>query len=156
VAKSGKILYLFRTKMFLGEYVSQIGEKNRILLPKRLRDEIVDSIVYVTRGYEECLILLDRQRWVTLIQEISKRPILSIDVRDTKRYILGGSVEVELDNQGRFVLSEELINFAKLGPKIVFLGVGEWIEIWDYDKWSKKLEYLTKNVADLGERLSNL
>jgi MraZ protein len=142
--------------MFLGEYVSQIGEKNRILLPKRLRDEIVDSIVYVTRGYEECLILLDRQRWVTLIQEISKRPILSIDVRDTKRYILGGSVEVELDNQGRFVLSEELINFAKLGPKIVFLGVGEWIEIWDYDKWSKKLEYLTKNVADLGERLSNL
>jgi len=142
--------------MFLGEYVSQIGEKNRILLPKRLRDEIVDNIVYVTRGYEECLILLDRQRWVTLIQEISKRPILSIDVRDTKRYILGGSVEVELDNQGRFVLSEELINFAKLGPKIVFLGVGEWIEIWDYDKWSKKLEYLTKNVADLGERLSNL
>ena len=142
--------------MFLGEYVTQLGEKNRILLPKRLRDEITDNIVYVTRGYEECLILVDKQRWTTLIHEISKRPILSIDVRDTKRYILGGAIEVELDNQGRFVLSEELINFAKLGSKIVFLGVGEWIEIWDYDKWSKKLEYLTKNVSDLGERLSNL
>jgi len=142
--------------MFLGEYVAQLGEKNRILLPKRLRDELVENIVYVTRGYEECLILVDRQRWINLIQEISKKPILSIDVRDTKRYILGGAIEAELDNQGRFVLTEELVNFAKLESKIVFLGVGEWIEIWDYDKWTKKLEYLTKNVADLGERLSNL
>lgn len=139
--------------MLIGEYSTQLGEKNRLSIPKKLRDNLSGKI-YVTRGYESCLIVVDIQRWNSLIEEINKNPLLSLNVRDTKRFIIGGAVEVEYDSLGRFVLPESLKNFSRIDQKIVFLGVGEWIEIWSEERWIEKLESLKSNVADLAERLS--
>jgi MraZ protein len=138
--------------MLIGEYYTQLGEKNRIAIPKKLRDELSGK-VYITRGYEQCLLVLDSKRWKALMDEINKRPLLSLNVRDTKRFILGGAVEIEYDTQGRFVLPESLKSFAGIEEKIVFLGVGEWSEVWSEEKWKTKLELLRENVSDLAERL---
>lgn len=139
--------------MFIGEYITQIAEKNRVSVPKKLREQLKGNI-YLARGYEKCLLLVDQISWDKLVFEINKRPLLSLNVRDTKRYILGGANELELDNQGRFVLPESLKNFAELNKTAVFLGVGEWIEIWDQNKWNIKLNELGNNVSDIAERLS--
>ncbi len=140
--------------MLIGEYYTQLGEKNRIALPKKLRDEFSGK-VYLTRGYERCLLLVDTSRWKNLMDEINKRPLLSLNVRDTKRYILGGAVEIEYDTQGRFVLPEALKVFAGIEDNVTFLGVGEWVEIWDENKWQAKLELLSENVSDIADRLSS-
>ncbi len=139
--------------MLIGEFYTQLGEKNRLSIPKKLRD-FLNGKVIVTRGYERCLILVDSQRWDSLVEEINKKPLLSLGVRDTKRFIIGGAVEVEYDSQGRFVLPESLKNFAGIEQGIVFLGVGEWIEIWNEQKWQDKLDSLGENVSDIAERLS--
>lgn len=139
--------------MLIGEYSTVIGDKNRIAIPKKLRDSLTGK-VFVTRGYEQCLIMVDTQRWQGLIEEINKSPLLSLSVRDTKRFIVGGAVEVEYDSLGRFVIPEGLKTFASINQKIVFLGVGEWVEIWSEERWFDKLNNLTDNVADLAERLS--
>lgn len=139
--------------MLIGEYSTVIGDKNRIAIPKKLRDSLTGK-VFVTRGYEQCLIMVDTQRWQGLIEEINKSPLLSLSVRDTKRFIVGGAVEVEYDSLGRFVIPEGLKTFATINQKIVFLGVGEWVEIWSEERWLDKLNNLTDNVADLAERLS--
>jgi len=108
--------------MLIGEYPTQLGEKNRVALPKKVRDAFNGKVI-ITRGYERCLLVLDTERWESFIAEINKRPLLSLDVRDTKRYILGGAVEVEYDTQGRFVLPEPLKDFARIEDKMVFIGV---------------------------------
>lgn len=138
--------------MLIGEYSSPLGEKNRIALPKKLRDQIGDNIV-VARGYEHCLIVLDRSRWSALIDQINTKPLLQLDVRDTKRFLLGGAQEINLDSQGRFVVPDALIKYANLQQQLTFIGVGEWIEIWDADKWQQKLDYLAENSADIADRL---
>lgn len=139
--------------MFIGEYPTQIGEKNRISLPKKLRDKMEGGLL-LARGYENCLLMLDNKSWENLVFEINKKPLLSLNVRDTKRYILGGATELDLDNQGRFVLPEPLKSFAGLNKTVVFLGVGEWIEIWDLEKWESKLKKLSMEVSDIADRLS--
>lgn len=139
--------------MFIGEYLTQIGEKNRLLVPKKLRD-VMKGQVYLTRGYEGCLLMVDSERWRDLLNQINQKSLLSLDVRDTKRYIIGGAFDIEIDSQGRFVVPEGLVNFGKLKDRVVFLGVGEWIEIWDEAKWLKKLDYLSENVTDLADRIS--
>lgn len=139
--------------MFIGEYSTQIGEKNRIAIPKKLRDQISGK-AYITRGYENCLILVDQKRWENLIDEINKKPLLSLNVRDTKRFIIGGASEIEYDTQGRFVLPESLKLFAKIEERLIFLGVGEWIEIWNEEIWKEKLQGLAGNVSDIAERLA--
>jgi MraZ protein len=140
--------------MLIGEYSIQIGDKNRVALPKKLRDELKGEII-MTRGYEKCLIMVDKVRWMDLISEINKNPLLNLNVRDTKRYLIGGAVEVEYDNQGRFVIPESLKEFSEIRDKVTFIGVGEWIEIWDESKWINKLKDLSENVSDIADRLSN-
>jgi MraZ protein len=140
--------------MLIGEYSVQLGDKNRIALPKKLRDSL-NGKVFVTRGYERCLILVDSSRWDTLISEVNKNPLLSLTVRDTKRFLIGGAVEVDLDSQGRFVLPEGLKAYSGIENKAVFLGVGEWAEVWSEEKWNSKLDDLSQNVSDLAEKLIN-
>lgn len=140
--------------MFIGEYEVSLGEKNRLALPKKLRD-MFSGKIYLTRGYERCLIIVDSGRWEKLVSEINKSPLLSLNVRDTKRYLLGGAVEIEADSQGRFILPETLKGFAGINSKVTFLGVGEWCEIWSDERWLEKLDELGKNVSDLAERLTN-
>jgi MraZ protein len=138
--------------MLLGEYSSQVGEKNRIAVPKKIREELKGKMI-ITRGYEGCLLLVDEARWKVLIGEINSKPLLNFSVRDTKRYLLGGAVEVETDSQGRFVIPDSLINFAQILNTAIFIGVGEWAEIWSEDLWKQKLDDLKNNVSDLAERL---
>jgi MraZ protein len=140
--------------MFIGEYEVSLGDKNRLALPKKLR-EMFSGKIYLTRGYERCLIIVDSERWERLVSEINKNPLLTLGVRDTKRYLLGGALEVESDSQGRFILPESLKVFAGINAKVTFLGVGEWCEIWSNEKWLEKLDELGKNVSDLAERLTN-
>lgn len=138
--------------MLLGEYYSQLGDKNRLAIPKKLRDSLTGTII-ITRGYERCLIIIDSKRWESLLTEINKNPLLSLGVRDTKRFIVGGAAEIEYDSQGRFVLPESLKEFANIDQKVIFLGVGEWIELWNEEKWKSKLDKLSGDVSDIAERL---
>ncbi len=139
--------------MLIGEYESRIGEKNRMAVPKKFREELSEKLI-VTRGYEECLILVDEARWRDLIKSIEVRPLLNASVRDIKRYLVGGAFEVELDNQGRFVVSSLLKDFASLKDSVVFVGIENWVEIWSKDKWIEKIDSLNKNVTDLADRLA--
>jgi MraZ protein len=51
--------------------------------------------------------------------------------RDFKRFILGGSGEIEADKQGRVLVSQTLREHAGLeSGKAVWIGVGDKAEIW--------------------------
>ena len=139
--------------MLIGEFLSPVGDKNRVALPKTFREQLADQLV-LTRGYEGCVIVIDLPRWQTLIDDINQSPLLNLNVRDTKRFLLGGAHEVSLDKQGRFVLPESLRSYAEIAEQISFIGVGEWLEIWDSNKWQTKLKDLAVNSADIADRLT--
>ena len=62
--------------------------------------------------------------------------------------------EIEYDTQGRFVIPETLKIFADIQEKIIFIGVGEWVEVWSENKWRDKLDKLSENVSDIANRLN--
>jgi MraZ protein len=138
--------------MLTGEFESNLGDKNRIAIPKKLRDQFIGK-VYITRGYENSLIMTDLKRWNEFESEVSKTSILDSRVREVKRFIIGGAYEIEYDNQGRFVLSQQLIEFASIKEKIVFVGIGNWVELWDQEIWKEKLKYLTEEVSSISQKL---
>lgn len=139
--------------MYIGEYRTQLGEKNRVAIPKRLRASEKNTYV-ITRGYELCLIVVDEHQWKTLVNTINTNPLLQMDVRDTKRYLLGGAYTFEADSQGRFVLPESLKLFAQVSKEVVFLGVGEWFELWSVEAWEQRLQHLQSNASEIANRLS--
>jgi len=141
--------------MYLGEYISPIGEKNRVALPKKLRESMRGEKLYLTRGYEGSLMLLEEADWQRLQDVLKLRPLLNMSLRDTKRFLLGGAVELSLDVQGRFILPEALMAYAEIDKSLTFIGVGEWIELWSTPIWNSKLNELKRTAAEIADRLES-
>lgn len=138
--------------MLIGEYSVAIGDKNRIALPKKLRSQLTDDLI-ITRGYDGCALILDRKRWQNLISEIGTGALFRMNARDTRRYLLGGASQIELDKQGRFVIPAYILEHTDSASEVVILGVGDWVELWGAERWAEKADYLSKNASDIAERL---
>lgn len=141
--------------MLIGEHRSKVGNKNRLAIPKQIREELGDGLI-ITRGYERSLILVNESLWHELIKSVEKRSLLNASVRDIKRYLIGGAQKIETDNQGRFVINSSLKNFAELNTDLIFVGIKNWVEIWDKAKWENKIDNLSENISDLADRLEEI
>lgn len=139
-------------EMLIGEYQSKMGEKNRIALPKKFR-EILGNKVIVTQGYEKCLIVVSQAQWEEIIKPIAEKPFTLSPVRDTSRFIIGSAYEADLDTQGRFVISQVLKEYANIQDEVSFLGLLNWVEIWDKNKWAERKQFIAENSSDIAEQL---
>lgn len=87
--------------MIIGEYRSKIAEKKRVSLPKKFRDELGDEII-LTRGYEDSLIIVNKDMWSRVAQEVIDGSFINKNIRDTSRFLVGGATEITIDKQGGF------------------------------------------------------
>ena len=122
-------------RMFLGEYQPNITEGSRIVLPKKLRDQIRGEELILSKGFEKCVFVYDKEDWVFEAQKQVENPITDSKTRDIKRYMFSGAVESSVDAQGRIVLPSTLKDYAGLDKNTVVIGAGDHIEIWDTKNW---------------------
>jgi MraZ protein len=141
--------------MIIGEYQQKLTDKNRLAFPKKFREQLGNKLI-ATKSYEGCLIILSPDQWDSLISKSIEGPFTSGVIRDTTRFLLGSASELELDNQGRFVLPSYLKKYALLKEDVVFLGLGRWVELWAKDSWEHKCLEIEKNSTEIGEKLSNI
>jgi MraZ protein len=135
-------------KMFLGEYQPNITEGSRIALPKKLREQINSEEVILSRGFEKCVFVYDKEDWVLEAQKQLEKPITDMQNRNLKRYLYASAMESAIDDQGRFVVPTSLKDYADLNKKTVVIGAGDHIEIWDLETWGAHLEKISKEFAD--------
>lgn len=141
--------------MIIGEYKSKLGEKKRVSLPTKFREEIGEDLI-LTRGYEEALILLNKAMWENVAKEVMNGSFTDKNIRDTSRFLVGSAKEIEMDSQGRFVIPQPLFDHAGLGDEIVFIGLVNWIEIWDGKKWQERIEYLQKHGEEIAQEINKM
>ena len=139
--------------MLIGEYKSKVGAKKRVIIPKNFRKELGNDLI-LTRGYEKSLIIVNKKQWDNIAKDIINAPFTSKSVRDTTRFLVGGAVEINLDNQGRFVIPNSLFNYANFQKDCVFIGLVNWIEIWATEEWKKRLDYLNKHADLIADELN--
>ncbi len=138
--------------MLIGQYEAKIDEKTRLALPKRFR-EILGSRIIVTLGYENSLIIVSEDSWRTLLSGTEGRPFIESATRETQRFLLGGASELELDSKGRFVLPSYLRKFGQIETEVVFLGLSQYVEVWDKKRWEEYRGNLEKNIDRISKRL---
>ena len=141
--------------MLIGEYHGKISPKKRTSLPKKFRDELGENII-LTRGYEDALILVNQNMWQKIAQDVINGSFINKNIRDTSRFLVGSATEISADSQGRFVIPQALYDHAQLNTNIVFIGLVNWIEVWDADKWQKRLDYLKKNGDEIAQELTKM
>jgi MraZ protein len=141
--------------MLIGEYTSKIGEKKRVSLPKKFREELGEDII-LTRGYEDALILVNKDLWQTIAKDVINGSFINKNIRDTSRFLVGGAKEISTDSQGRFIIPKQLFDHAEISDEIVFVGLVNWIEVWDKKKWEERLDYLKENSDDIAQEISKM
>lgn len=141
--------------MLIGEYNSKVGEKNRISLPIKFREELGEEII-LTRGYEDALIIVNKELWKNIASEVINGSFIDKNIRDTSRFLVGGAKEVQLDSQGRFVIPKPLFDHGGLQTEIVFIGLINWIELWDKQRWEERVNYLKENSDQIAQQLSKI
>ena len=123
--------------MFSGKAYHNIDAKGRLFIPATFREELGNSFI-VTNGYGRYLHIYTLSEWEKYLAKIDA---LGLDkkIRDFKRKIMLGSCPTEMDSQGRIVISKEHREFASLEKEVVFIGMTNYIEIWDSRSLAVKL-----------------
>lgn len=139
--------------MFYGRFEHKIDPKGRIQLPIELRfadeDKVYNKFILV-RGIGGCLALFvkdDFQRYAEAVElsELGKKGTVEFVRQFYSRVHF-----VELDNQSRILVPRLLKEEAGLKETALILGAGDWIEIWDkerYEKASAESAYTYDDIA---------
>ena len=138
--------------MLIGQFEGKVGEKHQASMPRKFRDELGEKLI-ITKGFENCLIIVSEEKWKTLLEGTEGRPFTNKATRELQRFLLGNATDVELDGKGRFVIPEYLRNFAGIKNEIVFAGIQRFVEIWDREGWEKHQVGLAKDIEGIAERL---
>jgi len=139
--------------MIIGNFSAKLDiKKGRTALPKKFR-QLLGKKVVVTAGYENTLMIVSFLSWDKVVGNIVNKPFISGAARETDRFLLGSAFEVELDGQGRFIIPQNLRSYARLSEDIVFVGVGNRVEIWDQSSWKKHQDFLDENIEKIADRL---
>ena len=141
--------------MLIGEYHGKLSNKKRTSLPKKFRNELGENII-LTRGYEDALILVNQDMWQKIAQDVINGSFINKNIRDTSRFLVGSATEVQTDKQGRFIIPQAQIDHAQLKEDIVFIGLVNWIEIWEKSKWEERLQYLKQHGEDIAQELTKM
>jgi len=135
--------------MFLGEYKLKFTGKGRVLLPRKMRDEVAGKQIVLSRGFDGCIFGYDLESWEKEAKKQLEVSNTEERARYLRRYMFSASVSVELDSQGRFVIPSALLIFAKLKRDIVIIGAGDHFEVWNHDNWTKQLKKMEGDYARL-------
>jgi MraZ protein len=141
--------------MLIGEYETKIGEKKRVAIPNKFRKELGSNLI-LTRGYEGTLVLVNKKMWEKIAKEVMEGSFINKNIRDTTRFLVGSATQAQADAQGRIVIPTSLYKYAQLNQQAVFVGLYNWIEIWDKDKWQQRLEYLDKNSDEIAKEIQQM
>lgn len=141
-----------------GEYEVKVVSGHRLAIPSSLR-KIFKGECIVTKGYENCLILVTKEKWQNLTAPLESQSFFDRNIRDTLRFLVGSSFTVDLDSQGRFVIPHMLRQFSNIEYKqqsnseVVFVGLINWVEIWDKKRWENRMKYVEQNADAIAQEL---
>ncbi len=129
---------------FRGVSNLNLDAKGRIVLPARYRERLVEfcqSQLIVTIDTDQpCLLIYPLPEWELIEEKIEALPSFNATTRRIQRLLIGHATEVEVDANGRMLLSNPLRDYARLGKKVVLIGQGKKFELWDESLWNEGME----------------
>lgn len=123
---------------FLGRYEYAMDERGRVPVPPRYRDEFVQGAV-LNQGPDPCLRLFTAQSFEQQAALYTSAPAIERSGRMTRHAFFANSFTVEPDRQGRILVPAPLRAYAGLESSVIVAGAGEWIEVWNPDRFEREM-----------------
>ena len=99
--------------LLTGEYGNTLDEKGRISFPAKLRSEINQNVLVITRGLDCCLWIFTPDEWTQLKNKLmSSASLFNEKNRMVLRRFIAPAQEVEFDKAGRISIPHSLREYA--------------------------------------------
>ena len=123
--------------MLIGSYRHSLDAKKRMRIPAKFKNELGTDCI-ITKGNNKNLFVFSQEQFSSLYEKMVNLPLFDEEAQKPVRKFLSSAFEAEEDAQGRVLLSKELIKFAEITKNVVFVGVGNRVEIWAEEVWEKE------------------
>ena len=148
--------------LFLSTYINKLDKKGRVSIPSSFRASLsgqdFSGVIVYESITNKCIEACSINRIKLISESIDELDPYSDERNAFATIILGGSVKLAFDSEGRIVLPESLISFAGLKDEVCFVGKGQVFEIWNQQEYktyyaqAKTIALDKKNLLKLSKR----
>ena len=128
--------------MFRGLSAVNLDAKGRLAIPMKYRQLLVDlcagRLVVTIDTEERCLLIYPLHEWEVIQAKIEALPSFNPSARRIQRLLIGHATDIDVDANGRILLSQPLREYAQLEKETILLGQGKKLELWSKDLWSSR------------------
>ena len=104
----------------------RLDDKRRLTVPSELHSEFDDGVV-ITRGFGQYLHVYPKTVWDKEMETALQGDILDERTADLNVKFRAGKSEAELDaKQGRFMIEQHLVDYARIDREIVAVRAGKY------------------------------
>ena len=142
---------------FLGNVEAKTDVKGRAFLPavfrKVLQASGEENLVLRRDVFQKCLVLYPESVWNARLDLLKSqlRPWKQTHQQMFRQFVSEAEV-VNLDGNGRFLISKRLLKLAEIEQEIQFIGMDDTIEIWS----PKHLSQTLKTEEEFGMEFENI
>lgn len=130
-----------RRSVFRGVSELVLDAKGRLAIPARHREGLAggNGRVIITADHGGCLLVYPESEWQPIEAQLMALSSFDDKIRSLQRLIVGHADEVEIDAAGRILVPPALRRYAGLDKRVVLVGQGRKLELWDDVKWQAQI-----------------
>lgn len=143
---------------FLGNIEAKTDVKGRAFLPvvfrKVLNASGEENLVLRKDVFQNCLVLYPESVWNEQLDYLrNKLNRWNARQQQIYRTFISDAEAINLDSNGRFLISKRMLRLTGIGQSIRFVGMGDTIEIWSNEE---KAEQPFMDPEEFGKELQNI
>ena len=142
---------------FSGEYRFSLDSKKRINIPSGIRKMLspeADGAMVFTRGFEGCVYVFPHDEWKRLTKRLNTLDSFNVKVRDFIRLFVGPAYKTVMDNQGRVLLPDNILQMARIEREILLLGsLNKW-ELWNPKIYQDYMQQNNPSIEALAQEIN--
>jgi transcriptional regulator MraZ len=124
-------------QMFFNRYTHSFDDKGRLTIPAKFRI-FPEEGGFVIQGFDRNLMAMTADVFKLISNRLADISITDPNARLLRRVILGNAMPFTLDGAGRILLTPNLKEYAELKDDVVFVGAGDYFEIWSPELWKEQ------------------
>ena len=141
-----------------GYRVHKLDAKSRIAIPSHMRSRLGEEFV-ASLGLGDFISLYPQDQWEELLSNVQNSKLPTEKKKKISMYLVSSADKVNLDSQGRLLISERLKDKVALAgeKEAVVFGNINHIEIWNKAKFEDQVASISKEeVIDIMDELNGI
>ena len=142
---------------FIGDYTGKMDNKCRVVVPASFRKQMMAAglSVFVLRRsvFEKCIDMYPIDEWERMLAGIrAKLNLFNAKHVAFMREFCRGTLEVEMDANGRILLPRRLLDEVGIDKEMIFAGQDKMIQLWEVEEYDR-VAVTSEELSDLAEEI---